>query len=347
MDAEVARRARDELVRGPAGREGVFTRNGHDIIEMAVINTNKGSALEEIRSQVGASAVVFFGDDVTDEDGFRTLQGPDIGIRVGDGPSIAQYRVADTDVVAQLLALLSEFRAKWLRGAGLVPIEDHSVLSDLRTAAIVSPAARITWLCTPRIDSAAVFAELLGGPAAGHFSVSDATGAGPVSQRYRAGTMVLQTQFPGFNVLDYFDTSSGRTRRLAGRSDLIRVIEGSGRAPDRVRPPPRLRSGADPARTARRGHHRARHLGSDGAPLPRGELGDRGRRAERVGGGGGRARPRTRWCSSCGPAPAPCGPTPEPRSTGGSTVSASGRTGWASSTSPTWSGSWWPAAPWC
>ena len=246
MDAEVARQARDELVRGPAGREGVFTRNGHDIIEMAVINTNKGSALEEIRSQVGASAVVFFGDDVTDEDGFRTLQGPDIGIRVGDGPSIAQYRVADTDVVAQLLALLSEFRAKWLRGAGLVPIEDHSVLSDLRTAAIVSPAARITWLCTPRIDSAAVFAELLGGPAAGHFSVSDAAGAGPVSQRYRAGTMVLQTQFPGFNVLDYFDTSSGRTRRLAGRSDLIRVIEGSGRA--QIEFAPRLDFGRVPTR---------------------------------------------------------------------------------------------------
>jgi trehalose-phosphatase len=230
MDDETSRAARDELVRGPASREGVFTRNGHDIIEMSVVDTNKGSALDVIRAQVGASAVIFFGDDVTDEDGFRTLTGPDIGIRVGDGPTVAQYRVTDTDVVAQLLALLSEFRTKWLRGAGLVAIEDHSTLSDLRTAAVVSPQARITWLCVPRIDSAAVFAELLGGPAAGHFSISDADDRPPVSQKYRQNTLVLQTKFPDFTVSDYLDASSGRHRRLAGRSDLIRVIEGSGRA---------------------------------------------------------------------------------------------------------------------
>ena len=226
MDDETSRAARDELVRGPASQEGVFTRNGHDIIEMSVIDTNKGSALDVIRAQVGASPKKM----TADEDGFRTLTGPDIGIRVGDGPTVAQYRVADTDVVAQLLALLSEFRTKWLRGAGLVPIEDHSVLSDLRTAAVVSPGARITWLCAPRIDSGAIFAELLGGPAAGHFSISDADDRAPVCQKYRPNTLVLQTKFPDFTVSDYFDTSSGRHRRLAGRSDLIRVIEGSGRA---------------------------------------------------------------------------------------------------------------------
>ncbi|MEM7340339.1 MAG: trehalose-phosphatase [Actinomycetota bacterium] len=246
MDPEVQRRARDELVRGPAGRDGVYTRNGHDIIEMSVIDTNKGTALETIRHQVGASAVVFFGDDVTDEDGFRTLTGPDVGVKVGDGPTAAQYRVSDTDVVAQLLALLAEFRSKWLRGAGLVPIEDHSVLSDLRTAAIVSPTARITWLCAPRIDSAAVFAELLGGPGAGHFSVFDPQGREPVSQRYLANTLVLTTQFPDFTVTDYFDTSSGRTRRLAGRSDLIRVIEGLG--PATIEFAPRLDFGRVPTR---------------------------------------------------------------------------------------------------
>ncbi|MGF1598325.1 MAG: trehalose-phosphatase [Acidimicrobiales bacterium] len=230
MDEERRQAARDELVRGPAGLEGVYTRSGHDIIEMSVIDTNKGSALETIRGQVGASAVVFFGDDVTDEDGFKTLTGPDVGVRVGDGPSVAHYRIPDTDTVAQLLALLSEFRSKWLRGAGLVAIEDHSLLSDLRTGAIVSPTGRITWMCTPRIDSAAVFAELLGGPAAGHFSVAAPDGTEPVGQRYLPQTLVLETEFPTFTVTDYFDTSSGRTRRLAGRSDLIRVISGRGRA---------------------------------------------------------------------------------------------------------------------
>lgn len=250
MDEGVRRAARDELIRGPAGRRGVHTRNGHDIIEMAVIDTNKGTAIDTMRAQVGASAVVFLGDDVTDEDGFRTLTGPDIGIKVGDGPTIARYRVADTDVVAQLLALLAEFRSKWLRGAGLVPLENHSVLSDLRTAAIVSPAARITWLCAPRIDSGAVFAELLGGPSAGHFSISDVKDRPPLNQRYRANTMVLQTQFPDFTVTDYLDTSSGRTRRLAGRSDLIRVVEGTGQA--MIEFAPRLAFGRVPTRLERR-----------------------------------------------------------------------------------------------
>ncbi len=246
MDPDRQQVARDEVVRGPASRDGIHTRTGHDIIEMSVIETNKGTALDTIRHQVGASAVVFFGDDVTDEDGFRTLAGPDIGVKVGDGPSVARYRIPDTGTVAQLLALLAEYRGKWLRGAGLVPIEDHSLLSDLRTAAIVSPAARITWMCAPRVDSSAVFAELLGGPAAGHFSVMDPEGREPTNQRYRAQTMVLETQFPSFTVADYFDTSSGRTRRLAGRSDLIRVIEGTGSAV--VEFAPRLDFGRVPTR---------------------------------------------------------------------------------------------------
>ena len=112
---------------------------------------------------------LFIGDDVTDEDGFKTLQGPDLGIKVGPGQTAAAFRVPDTDTVAKILALLCELREEWQRGAGLVPIEDHSMLSDLRTAAILTPDARVTWMCAPRIDSASIFAELLGGPGAGYF----------------------------------------------------------------------------------------------------------------------------------------------------------------------------------
>ena len=138
--------------------------------------------------------------------------------------------MADTDTVAQLLALLSESRSHWLRGAGLVPIEDHSMLSDLRTAAIVTPGARVVWMCAPRVDSAAVFAELLGGPSAGYFSVSDAHGRAPLAQRYRPHSLVLATEFPQFTVTDFLDASSGRTGRVAGRSDLIRIVETTGGA---------------------------------------------------------------------------------------------------------------------
>jgi GH15 family glucan-1,4-alpha-glucosidase len=58
--------------------------------------------------------------------------------------------------------------------------------------------------------------------------------------------MVLDTQFPDFVVTDYFDTSSGRSQRLAGRSDLIRVIEGTGTAI--VEFAPRLDFGRVPTR---------------------------------------------------------------------------------------------------
>ncbi len=243
---EIAEAARAEVVRGPAGWPQVFTRNGRDVIEMSVIATNKGWALDTIRSQIGASAVVFIGDDVTDEDAFGTLTGPDLGIKVGDGQTLAGYRVKDITTAAQILALLSELRSDWLRGAGLVPLEEHSMLSDLRTAAIVSPLARITWLCTPRIDSAAVFGELLGGPAAGYFAVTDADGRGPIDHRYVAATLIHESRFPDFTVTDYLDVSNDRSRRLAGRSDLIRVLDGTGVA--LVEFAPRLDFGRFPTR---------------------------------------------------------------------------------------------------
>ncbi len=206
----------------------IHTRTGHDVIEMSVIETNKGTAIETIRSQVGASAVLFIGDDVTDEDGFAVLTGPDIGVKVGPAPTAAPFRVTSTETVAEILALIAELRGSWLRGAGLTPIEDHSVLSDLRTAAVLAPDTNVTWMCAPRIDSASIFAELLGGPAAGHFRIKPSDGSDALRQRYIANTMHTKTDFDKFSVIDFLDVSSGRTRRKAGRTDLIRTIRGSG-----------------------------------------------------------------------------------------------------------------------
>ncbi len=269
--------AREELVRGPALREGVFVRNGHEILEFSVIDTNKGEALETIRHQVGASAVVYVGDDTTDEDGFRTLTGPDVGVKVGEAKTAAGYRVADTDTVAQILALLAELRGRWLRGEGLIPIEDHSILSDLRTAAIVTPEASISWLCVPRIDSGAVFAQLLGGPSAGHFTVRDGNGGpvAPTGQRYLANSMVL-----GIAVLDLH---RDRLSRLVQRPD-----PSSGgpvgpdpdprrqrRSGDRVRSPARFRPGSDPAGAAGRWRCGPGHRRSVGAAGPGHRVGGR------------------------------------------------------------------------
>jgi trehalose-phosphatase len=162
VDPAAAEEAIARIEAGAAGQPGVRTRRSHHVIELLVIDTDKGDALDNLRHRVGATAVLFMGDSQADEGAFRTLRGPDVSVRVGDGPTSARYRVTDTDEVSRTLALLADLREEWVAGAGAVPIEDHALLSDQRTAAIVTPDARVTWLCAPRIDSAAVFAELLG-----------------------------------------------------------------------------------------------------------------------------------------------------------------------------------------
>ena len=213
-----------------ADNDTLTYRAGKMVHEVGVMQADKGKALETLRANLSATAVLFVGDDTTDEDAFATLGGPDIGVKVGDGDTTAEFRIGDTNDVAQLLITLGSLRSDWLLGAGLVPIEQHSLLSDQRTAAIVTPDARVTWFCAPRLDDVAIFAELLGGPTAGYFAVRNADGAAPSLQRYSGATMILETIWPDVTVTDYLDVSDGRPTLLAGRSDLIRHISGSGKA---------------------------------------------------------------------------------------------------------------------
>ncbi|MGB8403810.1 MAG: trehalose-phosphatase [Mycobacterium sp.] len=84
--------------------------SGKAVLELAVITTNKGSAIDELRSRAAATAVVFFGDDVTDEKAFARLADGDVGVKVGPGQSAAQYRVDSPDDVAEALAHLARRR---------------------------------------------------------------------------------------------------------------------------------------------------------------------------------------------------------------------------------------------
>jgi trehalose 6-phosphate phosphatase len=238
VDDATAAAAVDAIERGPGSWPGVHVRHGKKVIELSVVQTDKGSALRRLRQRLGATAVLFLGDDVTDEDAFDTLGGPDIGVKVGPGDTRAQHRAADTVAVARVLARVAERRADWLAGSHAVPIEQHSILSDQRTVALLSPAGRIVWLCVPRIDSSAVFAELVGGPTAGYFDVRPLAPAAPLSQEYVGDTFILQTRWPTLTVTDYLDCGGGRAFQRAGRTDLIRVLQGAGRI--RVTFAPRL-----------------------------------------------------------------------------------------------------------
>lgn len=101
---------------GPATLPGVQVTEGKDIIELAVIETSKGHALDVLRERDGADAVIYLGDDVTDEKAFAHLDPArgDIGIKVGNGDTIAGHRVSDTDDVAAVLESVVSIRREWL-----------------------------------------------------------------------------------------------------------------------------------------------------------------------------------------------------------------------------------------
>jgi trehalose 6-phosphate phosphatase len=85
---------------------------GKAVLEFAVITTDKGEALDILRERAGATAVIYFGDYVTDEKAFRRLRDGDVGIKVGPGDTLAGYRIdAPTDVSTSLELLLAERRS--------------------------------------------------------------------------------------------------------------------------------------------------------------------------------------------------------------------------------------------
>jgi GH15 family glucan-1,4-alpha-glucosidase len=73
-----------------------------------------------------------------------------------------------------------------------LPVGDYALLSDCRTAALVSRTGSVDWLCFPRFDGPAVFARLLDDDA-GHFAVRVPGAA--TSRRYLDQTMALETTF--------------------------------------------------------------------------------------------------------------------------------------------------------
>ena len=109
-------------------------------------------------------------------------------------------------------------------------IEDHALIGDTQTAALVDRSGMIDWLCLPRFDSPACFAALLGDEENGSWRIGPADGT-IGTRRYRDGTLVLETEFrTPDGVVRLIDCMPVRDRD----PDVVRVVEGvSGRVPMR------------------------------------------------------------------------------------------------------------------
>lgn len=110
-----------------------------------------------------------------------------------------------------------------------LPIEDHGIIGDLQTAALVGKDGTIDWMCMPAFDSPSVFGSILDDEKGGSFSLR------PVEyirsqQLYLPETNVLLTRFLSAHgvseILDFMPIPSGPgDRHRLVRS--IRTIRGS------------------------------------------------------------------------------------------------------------------------
>ena len=79
---------------------------GKAVLEFAVIKTDKGEAVDILRDQTASTAVVFLGDDVTDEKAFARMRDGDVGVKVGPGETLAGLRIETPGDVAEALTYL-------------------------------------------------------------------------------------------------------------------------------------------------------------------------------------------------------------------------------------------------
>lgn len=105
---DVATAATDAVLAGPASLPGVHALRGKEVVELSVLDTDKGRALDALRRRLGVVAVLYAGDDVTDEHAFRSLSDGDVGIKIGEGDTAARWRVADPPEFAVVLHRLAD-----------------------------------------------------------------------------------------------------------------------------------------------------------------------------------------------------------------------------------------------
>ncbi|AOP54969.1 MAG: trehalose-phosphatase [Brevibacterium aurantiacum] len=112
LDEEFASALHAHVIAVQAEYPGIRVIEGHDITELAVKTATKGDGLRSLIAAGSPSAVLYLGDDVTDEDAFAELENltTSLSIKVGPAPTRAPWRITDPDAVAELLTRLANER---------------------------------------------------------------------------------------------------------------------------------------------------------------------------------------------------------------------------------------------
>jgi GH15 family glucan-1,4-alpha-glucosidase len=76
-----------------------------------------------------------------------------------------------------------------------LPIEDHGIIGDLHTVALVGTDGTIDWFCPERFDSPSVFAAILDNVEGGHYRIAPEGAEYTTKQLYFPDTNVLITRF--------------------------------------------------------------------------------------------------------------------------------------------------------
>ena len=106
-------------------------------------------------------------------------------------------------------------------------IEDHGLIGDMQTAALVATDGTVDWMCFPRFDSPSVFASLLDQRGGGRFALAP-VGKHVTKQMYLPNTAVLVTRFLSeggvAEVVDFMPVD--RPGVATDRHRLVRMVRG-------------------------------------------------------------------------------------------------------------------------
>src|SRR5262249_61044013 len=112
-------------------------------------------------------------------------------------------------------------------------IENHGIVGNLRTAALIGLDGAVNFLCWPRFDSPSIFASLLDDERGGSFELTPVLEGPRHRQLYLPDTNVLLTRFlssdgvaeiSDFMTLGDFDAGSRLVRRVRRGAGRLRFV---------------------------------------------------------------------------------------------------------------------------